>query len=343
LARGLPVRPDWTLDLNHAATGVTSSPGGQRIAIASEGPSVSVAEFGQPSIRTINLTEPARHIAINAAGDALAVVSASRMLQVLALESSAFGRERARWDAPVCDACVFSRDGRFLWTVGTPSEDAADVHCYDARTSNAIGHRRFKPFVAGCGFVLTLHPQEDLLGLWACGGPDELWNYWLRLTAGGIELQHQPELDGWTPPAFNSRGDRFAALNGYDLAAFSFPECQNLYEAMTVPDEDDTWRESMSYLEPATGDRVLAATNDGRIFGVALEIGEMIAEVALEGHEPKPCHQVYTSLSKSDDQLCTDLHAFTAVGSGLILSVHTNGRASNRKDSILLWRAPLGM
>jgi hypothetical protein len=69
----------------------------------------------------------------------------------------------------------------------------------------------------------------------------------------------------------------------------------------------------------------------------------MIAEVALEGHEPKPCYQVYTSLSKSDDQLCTDLHAFTAVGSGLILSVHTNGRASNRRDSILLWRAPLGL
>ena len=336
----LDVRPLWTLDLKHAATGVTATPNGQRVAIASEGLLISVAEFGQRSPRTIGVPEPARHIAIDAAGDSLAVVGASRTLQLLGVESSALGRERTRLDTPVHDTCVFSRDGRFLWTVGSPSDDAAEIHCYDSRSLEVIGRRQFKPFAGGCGFMLTQHPHEDIFGLWTCAGPDELWNYWIRLTPGGIELRHQPDLDGWTPPSFNPRGDRFAALNGYDLAAFSFPECTQLYDAMTEPDEDDIWRESLCYLDSPGGDRVLAATNEGRLFVVALEQGEMIAEVALEGHEPRPCHQVYTSLSRQDDHLCTDLHTFTTLRSDLILSVHTNGKASKRTDSLLLWRVP---
>jgi hypothetical protein len=48
------------------------------------------------------------------------------------------------------------------------------------------------------------------------------------------------------------------------------------------------------------------------------------------------------SLSQNDGRLCTDLHTFITVGADLILSVHTNGKASNRKDSLLLWRAPVG-
>ena len=53
-------------------------------------------------------------------------------------------------------------------------------------------------------------------------------------------------------------------------------------------DEDDTWTESMCYLDSAANDRVLASTNDGRLFVVGLEHGERVAEVALAGHEPRP-------------------------------------------------------
>src|SRR5262249_8908642 len=150
-----------------------------------------------------------RDIALNAAGDSLAVVSASRTCQLLKLESNAFAREQARWETPIHDTCTFSRDGGSIWTVGSGSDDVAEVRCYHARSAEVVGRRQFTPSIGGCGFALTLHPQEDLLGLWACGGPDQLWNYWIRLTASGIELRHEPELDGWTPPAFNTRGDRF--------------------------------------------------------------------------------------------------------------------------------------
>ena len=81
-------------------------------------------------------------------------------------------------------------------------------------------------------------------------------------------------------------------------------------------------------------------TNEGRVFVVAQAKGEKIAEVALEGHEPKPCHQVYPALSRSETHLCTDLHAFAAVGNNLVLSVHTNGKTTNRKDTLLIWRTP---
>jgi len=103
--------------------------------------------------------------------------------------------------------------------------------------------------------------------------------------------------------------------------------------------EDDRFAESMCYLDSSADDRVLAATTEGRLLVVALERGKVIAEAVLEGHEPKPCYQVYTSLSKKiDDRLCSDLHGFTPVGSNSILSVHTNGRASNRQDTLLLWK-----
>ena len=164
-------------------------------------------------------------------------------------------------------------------------------------------------------------------------------NYWLRLTPAGIDLQHQPELDGCTPPCFNARGDRFVARNGYDLAAFAFPSCQRVHSPVTPGEQDDEWAESLSYVD-AGDDRVLASTNEGRVFVVAQAEGEKIAEVALEGHEPKPCHQVYPVLSRSETHLCTDLHAFAAVGNNLVLSVHTNGKTTNRKDTLLIWRTP---
>jgi hypothetical protein len=339
--RSVPIAPVWTLQLDHAATRVAATIGATRVAIASEGPLVSVAANGVSSMQTICLSQPAREIAISPDAASLAVVSASGTLQILELESSAFGRLRARWDAPVHGACAFSRDGRFLWTVGNRPDETAEIHCYDARSGAPAGEHRFKPLIGGCGFVFTVHPQDDVLALWACGGPDELWNYWIRLTAGGVDLQHQPALDGWTPPCFNVRGDRFVARGGYDLAAFAFPDCEPVYSPETSEDDDeDGWRESLCYLDSVADDRVLTSTNEGRLFVVGLEAGERIAEVALQGHEPRPCHQVYTALSKSDDRLCTDLHTFYAAGPNLLLSVHTNGKTTNRKDTLLLWHAP---
>jgi hypothetical protein len=344
IAPDVHVRPIWKLDLHHAATMIASTPGAKRIAINSEGPFISLADIDRSELRTIKLSEPARHVAIDSRGESLAIVSASHKLQVLGLESSTFGHELARLEAPVYDVCAFSRDDSLLWTVGLLPDDTAEIYCYDSRSWEIIGRHRFRPLIGGCGFILTIHPQEDLVGLWACGGPDEIWNYWIRLTTAGIELQHQQELDGSTAPCFNTRGDRFVVLNGYDLAAFSFPDCKNLYPPMTAMDEneDDMFAESMCYLDSAADDHVLASTSEGRIFVVALEHGEMVAEVVLEGHEPKPCYQVYIALSKTDDRLCSDLHSFISEGDNLNLSVHTNGRASNRRDTILLWRAPSG-
>jgi hypothetical protein len=336
----VPVRPVWALHLDHAATRVAATPGATRIAIAAEGPLISLAAIGESARQTIRLSEPARDVAVSPDAASLAVVSASRTLLVLSLESGTFGRERVRSDAPVHDACAFARDGRSLWTVGVLRDENAEIRCYDARSGAVIGDRRFKPLIGGCGFVFTVHPREDVLGLWACGGPDELWNYWIRPTAGGVDLQHQPELDGWTPPCFNARGDRFVAMNGYDLAAFAFPNCQSVYSPVTPEEEDDAWAESLCYFDSEGDDRVLTSTNDGRVFVVGLQEGETIAEIALEGHEPRPCHQVYTALSPSDDHLCTDLHRFEGLGDNLVLSTHTNGKTTNRKDTLLVWRTP---
>jgi hypothetical protein len=260
------------------------------------------------------------------------------MLQVIGLDSTTLGRVLTRYDTPVYDVCEFSRDGTKLWCVTVPSDEIAAVHCYDARNWQLIAHHSFKPRIGGCGFILTLHPTDDVFGLWVCGGPDEVWNYWIRLTGSDIEFRYQPELDGANPPAFNSRGDRFAAVNEYDLASYSFPDCTSLYPPVGPLDEDDLWAESTCFIHSTSEDRVLAATNEARLFVLSLESGEVVAEVALEGHEPKPCYQVYTSLAKTDDRLCSDLHWFKAVGVNLIISVHTNGKASNRQDTILLWQ-----
>jgi hypothetical protein len=259
---------------------------------------------------------------------------------VLGLDSGGFGRERWRWDTPVHDTCAFSRDGQSVWTVGIRQDEVAEIHCYDAPTGAVLGEHRFKPLIGGCGFLFTVHPVEDVLGLWACGGPDELWNYWLRLTVAGVDFKHRPELDGWTPPSFNARGDRFVALNGSDMGAFTFPNCEPLYSPITADEDDDGLPESLCYLDSPADDRILASRNDGRVFLVGLEQGEAIAEVALEGHAPRPCHEVYTALSQSDKYLCTDLHAFVTVGNNHVLSTHTNGKTTNRKDTLLLWRAP---
>ncbi|HKE58199.1 MAG TPA: hypothetical protein VKB46_15910 [Pyrinomonadaceae bacterium] len=338
----LPVRPIWKLDLNHGARVVKSTPDAKRVAIALDKPAIFLVNGGPTSTETISLSEPARHIAINSRGDSLALVTASQKLQLLGLESGP-GQRIVQLDSSSHDACEFSRDDLKLWTVGLLSDHIAEIVCYDARTLLVIARHQFTPRVGGCGFILTNHPREDMTGLWVCGGPDEIWNYWIRLSPAGIELQYQPELDGMTPPAFNANGDRFAALNGYDLSSFSFPSCESLGESISLGTDDseaDMFAESMSYLSDASTDCVLASTTEGRIFIVSLEQEELIAEIMLEGHEPKPCYQVYTSLAKTDDRPCSDLHAFIPAYDNLILSVHTNGHASNRQDTVLLWRVP---
>jgi hypothetical protein len=334
------VKPAWTVSLNHPATRVTSTPDAKRIAIASDAPLISLAGVGQSRIQSVRLTKPAGHLAISSDGDVLAVVNASHTLQLLGLGAGTFGYELARLDEPVHDVCEFSRDQAMLWSVGLVSNDVAEIRCYETPTLRVISKHQFQLPIGQCGFLLTVHPQQDVLGLWACGGPDEIWNYWIRIADDAIELRHEPELDGCTPPCFNTRGDRFVVLEGYDLLAFSFPECGMLYDPMTSEDEDDSWAERMTYLNSAGDDHVLATTNESRLFIVGLEQAKVIAEVYLEGHEPKPCYEVYRSLSKTDDGLCTDLHSFISVGSDIILSTHTNGRASNRQDAVLLWNKP---
>ena len=270
----------------------------------------------------------------------LAVVDASHTLRLLTLHFSTFGEELARCNEPVHDVCEFSRDGMMLWSAGLIHNDVAEIRCYDFPTLKVIAKHRFQLPIGECGFILTPHPREDLLGLWACGGPDEAWNYWIGLTGNSIGLRNQPELDGATPPRFDARGDRFVVLNGYDLVAFSFPDCRMLFEPLCSEDEDDPWAESMTYLNSPTEDHVLTSTNEARLLIVALEQGEIVGEVHLKGHEPRPAYEVYPSLARSDNHLGTDLHWFTPVGSDLILSIHTNGKASDRRDTVLCWNKP---
>lgn len=127
------------------------------------------------------------------------------------------------------------------------------------------------------------------------------------------------------------------SMRGNELGAFTFPDCQRVYSDSSTAAETDGWGDSLCYVE-SPDDRLLVSANEGGIFVVALKQGQIIAEVALEGHEPRPCHQVYTALSRSDDQVCSDLHPFVDVGNSLVLSVHTNGKTTNRKDTLFLWR-----
>lgn len=337
----ISVRPIFKIDLSHRVTGLTSTPNARRMAVANES-LISILEFEQNSVRTIALTAPVRELKISRTGSMLGVVNHSKELQVVSLEIDSFGQQLISWAELPYDICVFSESERQLWAVAAVSDDSAEINCFDTKSWQLLGKLPFKPLIRGCSFWLTPHPKRDLLSLWACGGPDELWNYWIYLTEDGIELQQQPELNGATPPSFNTLGDRFVVLDGYELKAFSFPECSALSPPMTFANDDDTWAESMCYLDSPSSNRVVAATNEARIFVADLERAELVAEITLEGHEPQPCYQVYTALAKDNDGLCTDLDHFFPAEDNRIVSVHTNGRVSNREDSILIWDAPVG-
>ena len=334
----LPVKPIWTINLDHAATRLASTSDGKRIVIAAEGPLISVGGVGK-SLRTIKLKEPVGHLSISPDGELLVVANASHALRVLRLGDSGFGNELYGQTQPVHDACEFSRDGRALWSVGLVANDVAEIRCYDTQTFKLVASHHLKLPIGQCGFILTIHPREDVIGLWACGGPDAAWNYWVKRNSSSIEVRHQPELDGTTPPAFNSRGDRFVILNEYDLVTFSFPECKVLYEPVTSIDEDDAWREIMVMLD-GSEDRVLASTDNNRLFVVGLGQGSVTAEIHLEGHEPRPCYEVYKSLPKTDDGLCTDFHWLISRHNGVVVSVHTHGKTTSRRDTVLCWLKP---
>jgi len=110
----LPVKPIWTINLNHPATRIASTSYGTRIVMAAEGPLVSVGGVKE-SLRTIKLREPVRHIAISPDGATLIIAGASRALHVLQLKSSAFGSEFYGQTEPLHEVCEFSPDGTALW------------------------------------------------------------------------------------------------------------------------------------------------------------------------------------------------------------------------------------
>ena len=87
---------------------------------------------------------------------------------------------------------------------------------------------------------------------------------------------------------------------------------------MKVPiqswDDDNPLAESLAYLNEH---QALVGTGEGRIFLLDIDLMQVVDEVAIEGHEPRPVGHYYPGLAK-ETGLATDISLFDRFGDAII-------------------------
>ncbi len=345
------LKPDGQFDLEHRAYFLRGAPPRSVV--------IAAAKDGQLSILSPDLNEAQWHrfpstiraVCPHPADRRLAWVDGetgsviiqdfdgSRHLEIGAPQVQGTTPQRLQWGF---DDCLFDEDGDFLWTVAPSNSGDVVVQLYEAASGGTVDEATVKDPFGGssCSFHPTGNP--GLVSLWlAAGNPDMVQVYWLKRTRNGFSCTLEAKLRNTIPPVFSPSGDQLLVVNEHHaICQFAFPAMQQIGLPLESGDEDNPFVESLCYLN---GRQALASTNEQRLFVVDTVQMRVEAEVALEGHEPRPIGEYYPTLAK-ERGLGTDIGGFLRLGD-VIMFVYRRDRGTGLagwKDS-LLWLSLNGL
>lgn len=331
------------VELDHRGFFLRGAPGQSLALAASENGRIS--SFGLASAAQVSLRrrDKIRGLGLHPTKQLIALTEGeSGRLNVIDFDGSSMFREEGpgarqgspRWLRAGFDDCFFDESGDYLWCAATRSRDEATVQLRESgRWSVVLSVEVQDPFGgSSCSFHRTGKPE--VVALWLAAGQDGQQVYWLTRQAGEVRCDPEINLENTTPPAFSPSGTSFWVVNDDQAACrFEYPSVRQTASCESPCGEDDPFGCSVCCLD----DRyAFVGSGSGRIFVLDARRMNVVEEVIIEGHEPRPVEHYYPSLV-GDKQLSTDISFFQRVGS-LIVFVHRLDRGSDLsgwKDGLL--------
>ncbi|MEG4807064.1 hypothetical protein QUA82_04450 [Microcoleus sp. F8-D3] len=278
-----------------------------------------------------HLTDEISCLAISPKGDLLAAIMANGNHLAIVTANNQLVYEQQLPNPPVkhylynengFQDCWFDADGLRFWCMKLIESDQVEIQIRDTNSWQIQRKFLLKDPFGGSTFSFQPHPENQILALWAAAGQDGQQVYWLYDDGIKIHAVEVACLADTTPPVFHPAGSEFLVLDdsNRELSRFSFPDCNLLGQCQWPwPDSDDSFDYSMCYL---SDDRLLINTNEGLMYLIDLNKMEMLDELILSGHEPRPSQELYPNLNE-EEGLCSDLDCFYRFDSDRILSVHS--------------------
>lgn len=231
--------------------------------------------------------------------------------------------------------CYFDESGKYLWAVGPKSDEEVELQLVDATDWSMVQQTTIEDrfWASSC----SLHGTRDssLVVLWIAAGQDGQQVIWARRRGSKFSCEPADQLINTTPPVFSPDGSSFVVLNDDStICKYEFPAMKRIGPPLDSENEDNPFAESMCFLDQR---HILASTGEGRVFILDTERMQIVEEVEIEGHEPRPIGEYYPSLAK-ERGLGTDITWFTRLGSTVVFVYRRDGGdgLADWKDS-LLW------
>lgn len=233
--------------------------------------------------------------------------------------------------------CLFSADGSALWVVRYIGDGRLELQIRDTRTWQIRRQVVLSEPAPPTSFYLSAHPEYEIVVVWAAAGQDGQWVYWAYDDGDRIRVSEAPQLVETSPPEFHPSGSEFLVIREETLVRYSFPDCNEI-GALQWPESDHGIGYSTCYVSDRNA---LVSSSEGRIYLVDLGTMCISDEIYVQGHEPRPCRELYPILN-GEYHLCSDLQWFVRVGLNKVVAVHRelpaeDSTQENWRDVVVAW------
>jgi hypothetical protein len=343
------LKPDGRIDLEHRAYLLRGAPHRSAVIAAAKDGQLSVLSPDLKEVQLRRLPSKVRAVSPHPLARRLAWIdgkTGSLTVQdfdgarLLEIAPPQIQETTPEWIQRGFEDCIFSEDGRFVWTIAPLNSEDVVVQLHEAETGATIDKATVKDPFGGssCSFHHT--GRHDLTSLWLAAGQDGQQVYWLKRTRTGFSCTLEANLRNTIPPVFSPDCGQLLVVNDhYTISKFQFPAMRQIGSPLESGDEDNPFAESLCYLNER---QALAGTGEGRIFVVDTVGMKIEEEVAVEGHEPRPIGEYYPRLAK-ERGLGTDISYFLRLGDVVLFAYRRDRSAglTGWKDT-LLWLSVKG-
>jgi hypothetical protein len=326
------LEPLKSVSLSHRALHVAAAASGEIVALSKEGVGTLIGP-NRSAARALEFDGQVTGVALAPDGDLLAVLE-DEFLSLIELPTLT----KTLRLACAFEAALFSHSGKFLWSAFHIQGAKAVLEVLDTTNWGLVAKAEVPDPFENSALMLFAHPAEERVVLWVAGGQDGQCLYWGHFAGSRVALKRFPELTNTTPPCFDRAGKRFLVVSDGAVRLYQFPKGPELGRIQWQL-ADDPPAESIAFVGE---ERALVHSGNGRLFLIDLKCLQIVEEIQISGHEPRPAYELYPNLYPDGD-LCSDLSTFLPLPSGEFLSIHRQlPRESTLdwRDEILVWKFP---
>ncbi|MDR3406044.1 MAG: hypothetical protein P4L99_26395 [Chthoniobacter sp.] len=329
----ISVTPLTSTALDHRAYYVAvAARSGAIAAVSGEGAGTLIAADGSVLAR-LSLPE-ANAVAIHPDGTHLALATNKALVLAASGRGAVVQSHSGKFDS-----CKYSTGGAWLWAVRRPSGDKAVIELRSASSLEIIATAGVEDPFGESQFILTFHPDDSSIAIWAAAGQDGQAIFWASYRNGALVVEQYDGPEASTPPSMSPEGDHFLIVADFaELRQCTYPNGPHRV-VLSWSDDEGEDQDIGDYAAFAGYRHAVLQSRNGLLSVVDLSEGGIIDEIAIAGHVPRPLSEIFTHLHENTS-MGTDLAQFVPLRDLTFLSVHHRVPFDplDRKDIMVTWR-----